>query len=116
MKQTRALEEQWETYGVEMETVGMVMLNLKHRSKSAYFAEQKRLRLRERRREGGVGEREWEEKRERDANWEHVQKKICVNGAGRQDYEGGEETFDELGLSMRERRDKNSIADKRITY
>lgn len=55
-------------------------------------------------------------KRERDANWEHVQKKICVNGAGRQDYEGGEETFDELGLSMRERRDKNSIADKRITY
>lgn len=55
--------------------------------------------------------------KERDANWEHVQKKICVNGAGRQDYEGGEETLDELGLSMREReRDKNSIADKRITY
>lgn len=99
-----------------METVGMVMLNFKHRSKLAYFAEQKRLRLRERGREGGVGEREQEKKRKRDANWEHVQKKICVNGAGRQDYEGGEETLDELGLSMRERRDKNSIADKRITY
>lgn len=45
MKQTRA-------YGVEMETVGMVMLNFKHRSKSAYFAEQKRLRLKERERDG----------------------------------------------------------------
>ncbi len=55
MKQTRALEEQWETYGVEIETIGMVMLNFKHRSKSAYFAEQKRLRLRERRRGGGGG-------------------------------------------------------------
>lgn len=35
----------------------MVMLNFKHRSKSAYFAEQKRLRLRERgrEREGGRG-------------------------------------------------------------
>ncbi len=63
MKQTWALEEQWETYGVEMETVGMVMLNFKHRSKLSYFAEQKRLRLRERGREGDVGEREWEKKK-----------------------------------------------------
>lgn len=105
MKQTRA-------YGVEMETVGMVMLNFKHRSKSAYFAEQKRLRLKERERE----------RRMQTGNM--FKKKICVNGAGRQDYEGGEETLDEFRLSVRARErekeirrgDKNSIADKRITY
>lgn len=48
MEYSRASEGRWGTYGVEMETVGMVMLNFKHRSKLTYFAEQKRLRLRER--------------------------------------------------------------------
>lgn len=48
MKYSGASEGRWGTYGVEMETVGMVMLNFKHRGKLAYFAEQKRLRLRER--------------------------------------------------------------------
>lgn len=34
----------------------------------------------------------------RDANWERVQKNICANGAGRQDYEGGgKETSDDSG-------------------
>lgn len=110
MKYSRASEGRRGTYGVEMETVGMVMLNFKHRGKLAYFAEQKRLRLRERARRG-----------ERDANWEHVQKNICANGAGRQDYEGGEETLDDLGTEHGEseierERDRNSSADKRITY
>lgn len=37
-------------------------------------------------------------------------KRKSVNGAGRQDYEGGEETLDELGLSMREREKETKIA------
>ncbi len=67
MKQTRALEEQWETYGVEIETIGMVMLNFKHHSKSAYFAETKEIEIKgTQEREGGGcwGERVWEKKRQ----------------------------------------------------
>lgn len=56
----------------------------------------------------------------RDANWEHVQKNIGANSAGgRQDYEGGEETLGDSGTEHGEseiERDKNSSADKRITY